>query len=398
LTRTMHPLRNTATAVAALSLVAFVAGCGKSRTVDEYIHDAQVHHAAGDLPTAVIDLKNALQLDPRNTSARILLGRLYLEVSDAKSAEAELLHARQTGADRVMIAKLLAKAQLLQGKPNAVLKETELGDIASVELGAGLTAERGLALLALGRVEDARRVLQAGLAEDPHSVDVLAAMVHYALALRDLPMARDWLALAKREDPNNVAVWSLEGDVSFASGDFAGSEQAFQRVHDAAKWNLGARLGIARAQIAANKLKEAQANLVVVLTAAPGDRTVNYLSALLAFRQGDYATAQAAIQRSSTTARDFPPTLLLAGASSSALRQYEQANLYLGRYIYLVPENVPARKLLATVQARLGDAEDPAKTTSPALAKGTDDAQLIELIGVAAAQSSDLVSADRYLE
>src|SRR3546814_3715040 len=44
----------------------------------------------GDLRAAVIELKNALQRDPANAVARLLLGEVYLRLGDGAAAEKEI--------------------------------------------------------------------------------------------------------------------------------------------------------------------------------------------------------------------------------------------------------------------------------------------------------------------
>jgi len=394
---TLKKCRLGASAVAMLFLcMALLTGCN-DKTAAEYIQDAQKHRAAGNISAGIIDLKNALQQEPKNLTARILLARFYLDLPDSASAESELLHARQDGADAISTAVPLAQAELLLGKPELALKETDVGNAPSPEANASLMAARGQALMALGRMSDASDALEAGLKSDPHSVDVLSAMVRYALVKNDLPTARDRLAEAEKQDPKNPTLFSLSGAIDFGAGDFAASEKAFQNMLKAAPWSLAARVGIARAQIAEGRPKDADPNLEIVLKAAPNDPNTHYLRALAAFREADYVTAQTHIQRALSTTKSFPQALLLGGAISYALRQFEQANTYLTQYVYLIPNNVQALKMLAAVQMASGRAADAVKTLSPSVAGGTEDAQLLAMIGAASARSGDLTSASRYL-
>jgi len=388
--------RLNAVAIGAALAIAFLAACGKSKTAADYIHDAEVHRKSGAISAAIIDLKDALQQDSKNATARLLLGRLYLDLPDGLAAEAELRRARQDGADSFAVSKALAEAELIVGKPDAALKEIDNLEAPDAAMRASILSIRGRALLALGRLLEAREAMEQGLKEDPHSVDVLSAMVWHALASGNLVAAKDRLEEAQKEDPNNATLFALRGAVTFALGDFAGSEEAYGKMRTLAPWNLSARLGSARAQLAQDKIKDAEANLDVVLKAAPNDPNANYLRALAAYREKDYLLAQSLIGRTLNGARDFAPAMLLAGATSYALKQFEQANTYLSQYLYRVPQSMQARKLLAAVQVALGHSADAVKTLSNA-AQGSDDAELLGMIGVASAQSGDLAAADRYL-
>ena len=56
----------------------------------DYYEDALERFTRGDHANAIIQLKNTLRRNPDNISARVLLGRAYIEVGGGTSAEKEL--------------------------------------------------------------------------------------------------------------------------------------------------------------------------------------------------------------------------------------------------------------------------------------------------------------------
>jgi putative PEP-CTERM system TPR-repeat lipoprotein len=382
--------------LATLTLVAVaLSACGKS--ADEYISRAQARRDKGEIPAAVIELKNALQKEPKNLTARVMLGQTYLDLSDPVNAEADLLRARADGADAAVLAKPLAQAELELGKLDKALSESEFPPNASPALKASLDSIRGMAYATQGKSTAADDAFAAGLKEDPHSADLLVALVRYAVARHDVPATHERLAQALNEAPKDIRVVALKGTVAFADGDFGQAEEAFTQVTKTQPWNLGARTDLAQAQIAAGKLKEADANLAIVLKASPKAARPNYFRALDAYRAQDYATASTSIQNVLSVSKDNATALLLAGAISYALNQFEQANSYLSYYVARVPNDVRGLQLLGAVQIRLGRPADAVKTLSPAVAAGGDNAQLLALIGEAAARSGDTLGAEKYL-
>jgi putative PEP-CTERM system TPR-repeat lipoprotein len=383
-------------ALAAFMLVAaLLSACGDSAEAD--IGRAQALLDSGKIPAAVVELKNALQKEPKNLKARILLGQSYLDMFDAANAEAQLLRARTDGADAALVAKPLAQAELQLGKFDKALSDSEFPANASPALKASLYSVRARAYLGQGQAPAADEALSAGLKEDPHSVDVLAAMIQYAMSRNDLATARERLSQALVEAPDSPRVLALKGSLAFADSKFSEAEEAFAQIVKRQPWNLGARADVAQAEIAEGKLKEADANLAIVLKAAPKAPRPNYLRALTAFQAHDYATANTYIQNVLAAYAANPPALLLAGATSYALNQFEQANAYLTQYVAKVPQDVRGRRLLGAVQIRLGHPADAVKTLSPAVAAAGNDVGLLALIGEAAARSGDAVAADKYL-
>ena len=381
--------------VLALSLF-LVAGCNK-KSSEDYIHSAQAHRAAGNISAAIIDLKNALQLQPKNETARLLLARFYLDLPDPTSAEGELLRAQQDGVAATKFAEPLAEAELMLGRPAKALKETELANADTPALKASLLGMRAQALMALGKMTEARSVLDGALKAAPHSVVALTAMTRYSLATNDVDTARKYLGEAQKEEPKNATLFSLQGGIAFASGKYEAAEQAYKLMQKSAPWSLSARISLARAQIAQNKQKEADSNIAFVLKKAPNNPIANYVAAVVSYREGHYSDAQTRIQHTLSNTNGFAPAILLAGATSYALKQYEQANSYLNHYVYLAPRNVAARKLLAATQEALGHSSEAVKTLLPAVDQAKDDAQLLAMIGEASARSGNLSAAGKYL-
>ncbi|MGB5672295.1 MAG: tetratricopeptide repeat protein, partial [Sedimenticolaceae bacterium] len=69
-------------------------------TADEYIEEAQAFVVGGEIKSAIIQLKNALQSDPSSVRARVMLGSLYLRTGDGAAAAKEFGRARDLGAPK----------------------------------------------------------------------------------------------------------------------------------------------------------------------------------------------------------------------------------------------------------------------------------------------------------
>ena len=169
-----------------------------------------------------------------------------------------------------------------------------------------------------------------------------------------------------------------------------------------APWNELIRGQLAAVQVAEDKLSEAISNVDAVLLNpklrdVPKHPLLNYVRALAAFRQNDYATAQSNAAVVMAKVPGFERARLVAGASSYALRAYEQAYYYLSPYVLEHPGDIAARKLLAATQLRLGRAADAENTLGSVKDEATDDIELLQLIGEAAARDNDLATARRYL-
>ena len=96
-----------------------LSGCQK-KTSEEHISAAKDFVVNGDQQSAIIELKNAIQVDPQQAEARFELGNLYLGQNNYQAAEKELNRAMELGQSPAKTIPLLARPYQRTG-PNTAL-------------------------------------------------------------------------------------------------------------------------------------------------------------------------------------------------------------------------------------------------------------------------------------
>lgn len=386
--------------LAAAVLTLALAACGDAGglSADDFVERAREYRLAGDLKASVIELKNALQKDPKSAKARWLLGQIYVDVGDGASAEKELARARDLGMEAKSIVKPLGRALLLQRKFQDVLDEVEVDPNDSPIGQASVLALRGHAELGLRRFAAAEATYREALDRDPAAVEAFIGLARSALAQGDIARAEEELGRALAEAPDDPYVVALKGDVAFVKGDYETSEAAYNQLLEDRPQNLGIRLGLARAQIGAGKLDEAIVNLDRVLKVVPNHLPGNYLRALAAFRAGDYETTKLHIEKVLSVASADLRSLLLGGAANYAVGELEQAKKRLSRFLADVPSNEYARRLLGATLLRLARAKEALENLRPLVEDSPEDADLLTMIGTAAVRSGDLEAGSKYFQ
>ena len=118
-------------AAVAIAGVAIIAGvvwfATRGGNFEEHYHRALAHRAAGDLPAAVIEFKNALDAEPRHAEARWHLAHVYLELRDGANAETELQRAKTLGFVSPDFPKLFVRAALFQSDYKKALERIRAG-------------------------------------------------------------------------------------------------------------------------------------------------------------------------------------------------------------------------------------------------------------------------------
>jgi putative PEP-CTERM system TPR-repeat lipoprotein len=373
----------------ALALALGLAACddGSGVGAGAYVERAAAYFEKSDYRASVIELKNALQLDPRDAEARLLLGRTYLELGDSASAEKELRRARALGKTGAEFDDALGRSLLNQARYGDVLAEFRIRPDDPAVIRATVYTLRGHALRALGQYTAAARQFSRALEVDTEHAGALAGAARIAIRRQALDEAQLLFARAARIAPTNPDVLSLGGDLDLLDGRYAEAETTFQSLAEARPAYLEYRLPLAFARIAHGNLEQAVADLAPVLRAAPDHIGANYLRALAAFSARDYEVAKSYSDKVLAKNVEYVPAKLLAGAASFALDQNEQAFRLLAGYLGDVPSDTAARQLLGATILRIGQPEVSVAQLNPILDPSLDDAHLMSQVASAALRS-----------
>lgn len=382
--------------LAALVLGVTLAACG-GESSEALLDQARKSAAAGDLKTAVIQLKNVLAEDENNAQARFELGKVYLDQSDFASAEKEFKRARQAGYAASTANVMMARALIGQREFQRVLEELPAPSGADPEA-APLLALRATAELGLDRKENARKsVEQAVQAGDTHP-EVQMALARLALADRDIDKATQALDKALQADPGHVESLLLKGDLLRHAGKKAEAAASYRAALQADPRNAAARLALASMALDENRLPDARKEVGAALKAAPNNLQARYTAALIDYREQKSEQARDGLANILKAAPDYLPALLLSGAVEYTLGNYQTAETQLGKVLGVVPGNLYAVRLLAAAQLRLGRVDDAARTLAPALRSAGQDAGVLVAAGEVALARKDFAQAAHYFE
>jgi putative PEP-CTERM system TPR-repeat lipoprotein len=377
-----------ATAALVLSLLT---GCGPRGSVALRAQATQLQQE-GKLPAAVVALKDAIALSNDDAATRYQLANVYLDIGDAPSAEKEIRLAMQHGLPLAKTGPVLARALLLQGQFQKSVDATGTG------LDAELVKLRGDAMLAMGKRAEAIALYQRVLETNPRYAPALVGMGRAASVNGDLAAARRFADRALTAAPRDIDSWLFEGDLLRAQGKLSEAQAAYNKVIAIQPWHRSAHVEKAYLEISQGNYAIAQADLDAARAITPASVLVTYTQALLDLSQGKNESARDNILKVLRVAPEHMPSLLLAGAVSLNLGTLHQAENYLRHYLEANPDNVRARKMLATTLLRSGHGPDALVVLAPALKNPQQDVQLLALAGETYMQSRDFSNAVRYFE
>lgn len=387
----LRPLRVFGLAVA---LCAGLTACG-DKAPEELLASAKVYLAKNDLNAGIIELKNALQRQPNLAEARFLLGKALLDREDAVAAEVELRKASDLRYPDEQVLPLLAKALLLEGKEERLVRDYGAVRLATPTPMAELKTALATAYAAQGNIALSKTALAEALLGAPDLGPALVLQARLKAADRDYDGALALLDKVIAKDAGNYEALHVKGQLlRFAKADAAGALEAERRALTIRKDWLPAQASVLEILVSRHEPAAAKAQLAELKKAHPVHPQTRYLEAEIAFLDQDYKAARELIQQVLKVAPENVNALVLAGSIEMQVGSLAQAENLAAKAMKRSPQDAETRLLLARIYLRSGESSKAQETLTPLLEGPDVTAEALNLAGQAALQSGDAKSAE----
>ena len=341
-----------------------------------------------DYPGAVILLKNALQVDARDLSARVELASTYLKLEDGLSAEKELLRARRDGARENFVIAPLGRAYLLQGKYEQIISQITIAGT-SPEVTADVLRVRGLAYLAQRSFADAEDAFRKSIDKVPTHEEPYIGLARVAIGRNLLDAATTEIKNAIKHNPVSAEAWFVDGEVQRLQNRADAALERYDRAVEIAPDFHRALLARARILIDRGQHLKAEPDIVKVRREQRRDPNAAYLHALILTAKNNVAGARDALNDADEILKAIgpefirfdPPMLLLAGVVSYFRKDFETAYGQLNQYHREVPHHLGARKLLAALEIGRGSPVQAVTLLEPVAKANPDDFEVQVMLG-----------------
>lgn len=220
------------TIIAGFGLALLIAGCGnkeaeQAANVERHLRTAEAYTQQGQLRAAMIEAKNAIQLQPENAAGYMALARIYNHMG-AYGATQELLESVITRHPQT--STLLAEAYLNTQKYRSTLEILDAHP-------AQETAEQYQQWILRGRAQipvGDRSGFDATLAQletyDNSGLDVELLRARWALANGESDLAAKNLTQLLSQHPDHFDALILQGEIALYRNDLPSAEKHFTRA------------------------------------------------------------------------------------------------------------------------------------------------------------------------
>jgi putative PEP-CTERM system TPR-repeat lipoprotein len=374
-----------------------VAGCGRDPEVRkrEYVESGDAYLKNGKVQEALIEYRNAVQLDPRYAAARVKLADVYVTVGNGGGALNEYVRAAdllpddaalQVKAGNLLLAggqanEALSRAdKALKTSPSVeghILRGNALGGLNDLERAltemeeairlapsqGGSYTQLGMVQLARGRTTEAEQAFKTAVDLDPQSLSAHLALANFYWMAGRLPSAEESFDKALKLQPTNEGANRAMAIFSLTTGRVARAEQYLKQVVDTSK-SPSAIFGLSDYYLATNRASEA---ITLLEAAASKDRPVPGARSRLAFAY--------------------------AAAGESA-----KANTLADEIVKQEPQDAQAHLIRAELQMRDGRRDAALESVKAAVAAQPTSIQAHFALGKLHAARGDVTAAERAFQ
>ncbi|NMH60358.1 XrtA/PEP-CTERM system TPR-repeat protein PrsT [Alteromonas ponticola] len=351
------------TSVGSLILLAGLTGlygCGQS-SVEEYISAARQYQEANDIDAAIIEYKNAVQLDPAAPLPRFELGKLYLEKGNYAGAEKELNRAMELGHPASKVLPHLTVAYQYTGAENALtaVDHNAQGMTAVEKVKVGFYKVE--ALIKLDKEDEAKSLIAELTKLDTSSVyqGLLQSMQH--ILDEDYETALANTLSLQAQSPGNKDVLLQLARLHLTQGQKAEATDVYLHYVEQFPEDINTKFSLAALLIEQRQLEEADPLVTELLKLGSDNGILNQFKGIIEASKSNYELALTHLERAIQNGRNEPAVRLLAGHSAYQLEDFPAASRHLSMIAAKLPDNHPGLRMLADSllqQGLSGDATD----------------------------------------
>jgi putative PEP-CTERM system TPR-repeat lipoprotein len=353
-----------------------ISGCSE-KTSDEYIALAEASIQQDDIPSAIIELKNAIGVDAQDPRSRFMLGTLYANRGSAAAAEKELIRAFDLGYEPNEVLPVLANAYSLQFKHAEIIKLVEESRNLSPEVSTSLLLYKALAHFQLDETYKAKKAVADANEISADSLYSKLGNAYVDFSNKQIDTSLEKINEILREQPDFADAHLLKGQLTSVSDDKEGSVKSFEQYKKLLPNTYQSRVFLANAYIKNKQFEEAETEIDLLLKVNPEQPFINQLKGVVRFEAQDFSFAKQYSEKAIQNGSSDVANKIIAGVSAFRLGNYEQSLKYLSSIKDKLPPQHSILKMLAVLELKLGITSDSGYTLTSLEGLTEDDVILL---------------------
>lgn len=360
--------------------------------------------SAGELTSAAIQLKNALQINPDHVPSLVELGRTQYTLGEVAEAMQLLEEALLLGADPKLAAEPLARSYLQLGEFARLRQRLPLEQL-PIEA-AVLRAAHAQALIAQDRLTEASVLIESSLHVTPGSLDLKLAKITLHLREGHFDQALETSQELITAHAGDSRSWNAYASALHAYGRFSEASAAYQQALELNQYNADARIALISLLLDNEDDSAALKSTLWMREHIPADPRAAYFEGLLAARRGDADAEVKALTEAMATFDSIgderlaadPQLQMLAALTYYGRGAFEMARDLLRTYVAGHRSDSSAARLLASTLLKIGEYDEAVQLLGPYHRRTPEDADTAILLSSALNAAGKPLQAARLLE
>ncbi|MBU2882715.1 PEP-CTERM system TPR-repeat protein PrsT [Psychrosphaera sp. B3R10] len=306
--------------------------------------------------SSFIYLKNALDAQPDNLPAKILMGKIFLRRGYFNEAIKQFEESLAYKADINLILSDYATALNFAKRYKEVLVFADgykLNDSSAYEL----YINKAIAYQNLDLTVLSRKSYQNAIALNAKDTRALNSLASLESSLGNIEEAQKLISRSLIINPNDHRTYHLQGQIRMSKNDYQGAIESYNKALNYVNNDPVVQRSIISAFIKVGRIDDAEKMINDILAVTPEDPHIMLLSSwMMSIRKQDEQSASMLESLSNTTSMipedEFinKPSLIFVTALSSYLQgNIEQASKELSKYLNLAPGDLRAISMLTNV-------------------------------------------------
>lgn len=354
-----------------------IPACTEVKTVEDSIVEAKVSITNGHANEAIILLKNAVRMEPKNADVRFLLGEVYLNIGDYKSAEKEFEKSIELASVKAFLYSNLLEAKVKQFNSDEVEYLVDAAKGTSAEEYNKVLTYAGISYLHEGDIEKAKDYINQANEVGSHFVYSTIGKAYLANTPEQIESSIRLINAIVQESPSFADAWLAKGFLLQGQRKALDAAESFEEYSQLRPKDVPVLFFIAQNYLTAGQSEKASSIINRLIGPFENNAYVNQMKGQLEFDNKNYALAQEYSEKAYQLNSQLLSASIVAGLSSYHLKELEQAYKYLIRVQNYVPSTHLVNKVLAELQLRLGYIDEATITLDELIKNGAINEEFI---------------------
>lgn len=391
-------MRKTTIIASAIALALGISACSEQKTVEQLLASANEYSLKRDFSSAIVELKNAVRLSPKNAEARLALGHSYLEQGNYIFAEKELEKSLVLGLDFSIAAPLIAQVKAKLAKyddlQQLVEKSTNLNDNDYIKV----LIYAGVSALAHNEREKAQDYIGQAISISENAVFSQLGKAYLAQSEDEYVQSLVDIEAILVEKPHLSEAILLKGHLQFYLKEYEQAAASFAQYIARHPLEHSIHYFEINSLIKAKHFEEAEVITNELLKQYQSAPLALHYKAQLQYQKKNFKEAKNTAEQAIQAGSKLPLTKLIAGTSAYQLKDYEQAYNHLKPIEAFLSSNHPAQKIIALAKLQLGYSLEAVESILSYEGMTNKDSGFLQTSAASLAELGDFDNAQKLIE